>query len=92
MGAEDDSSADDPAKDTGTEKIMNWMISKPEAAAAAVECRLQSCICGWANVTSTKGLKIHQGKKGCQKNGATGILDQKLLSEKKVESVISVQQ
>ena len=40
---------------------MNWMISKPEAAA---ECRLHSCICGWAKVTSTKGL---QGKKECLK-------------------------
>src|SRR4029434_4796500 len=34
--------------------------------------KLQSCICGWEKVTSTRGLKIHQGKKGCLKKGQQG--------------------
>ncbi|KAK0136753.1 Retrovirus-related Pol polyprotein from type-2 retrotransposable element R2DM [Merluccius polli] len=33
---------------------------------------LQSCICGWTKVTSTAGLKIHQGKKKCLKKVEQG--------------------
>lgn len=68
-GAEDDSSADNPATDTGTEQTTSWMISIPEPATAAAEHKLQNYIWGWAKVTSTTGLKIHQDSKGCLKKG-----------------------
>ena len=68
-GAEDDSSADNPVIDIGTEQTTSLMISIPETATATAGHKLQSCICGWEKVTSTRGLKIHQGKKGCLKKG-----------------------
>ena len=48
------------------------MISLPEAPTATAGRKLQNCICGWTKVTSTLGLKIHQGKKGCLKKGQQG--------------------
>ena len=46
---------------------MNMMISIPEASTAAAVYNLQSCICGWAKVTSITSLKLHQGRKRCLK-------------------------
>ena len=71
-GAEDDSSADNPVIDIGTEQTTSLMISIPETATATAGHKLQSCTCGWEKVTSTRGLKIHQGKKGCLKKGQQG--------------------
>lgn len=33
---------------------------------------LQECPCGWETITSTKGLEMYQGKKGCLKEGKKG--------------------
>ena len=71
-GAEDGSSADNPVTNTGTETTTRLMISIPEAPTATAGQTLQNCVCGWTKVTSTHGLKIHQGKKGCLKKGQQG--------------------
>lgn len=71
-GAEDGSSADNPVMNTGMEQITRLMISIPEAPTVTAGHNLQNCICGWTKVTSTQGLKIHQGKKGCLKKGQQG--------------------
>ncbi|XP_035848687.1 uncharacterized protein LOC118493289 [Sander lucioperca] len=54
------------------EQTTRLMISLPEAPTATAGRKLQNCICGWTKVTSTLGLKIHQGKKGCLKKGQQG--------------------
>ena len=69
---EDGSLADNPVKGIGTEQITSMMISTPEASIAAVWHKLQSCMFGWAKVTSTSGLKIHQGRKRCLKKEQQG--------------------
>ncbi len=69
-GAEDGSSTDNPVTNIGTEQTTRLMIGTPEAPTAGH--KLQNCVCGWTKVTSTHGLKIHQGKKGCLKKGQQG--------------------
>ena len=71
-GAEDGSSADNPVTNTGTEQTTRLMINILEAPTATARRKLQNCVCGWTKLTSTYGLKIHQGKKGCVKKGQQG--------------------
>ena len=69
---EDGSLAENMVNDKGTEQTTSMMISIPEASTAAAWHKLQSCICGWAKVTSTTGLKIYQDRKRCLKEGQEG--------------------
>ena len=57
---------DNLASDPGTEKTTR------KTCTSSSEKTLQVCPCGWRNVTSTKGLKIHQGRKKCSKEGQQG--------------------
>lgn len=66
---EDDSLVDNPATDIGMEQTMNWMVSILATSRPAARHKLQSCICRWAKITSTIGLRIHQGRKGSLKKG-----------------------
>lgn len=43
-----------------------------ETPALAAGHTLQSWKCGWTKITSTKGLKIHQGKRRCLRKGEQG--------------------
>ena len=63
-GAQDGSTIDNMATDLGTNATMS-KNTEHEAIMSAAGHSLQVCICGWAKVTSTKGLKIHQGKRQC---------------------------
>ena len=71
-GAEDGSSTDNTVTNTATEQTTRLMISTPEALTATAGRAPQNCVCGWTKVTSTLGLKIHQGKKGCLRKGQQG--------------------
>lgn len=92
-GAEDGSSADNTASNIGTEQTTRLMISIPEAPTATAGPTLQNCVCGWSKVTSTLGLKIHQGKKGCLKKGQQGSrIDSYFLRSKPSQSTEVQQQ
>lgn len=50
----------DPGTDTTTSKN-----SVHETTTAVAGHSLQVCTCGWAKITSFRGLRTHQGKRGC---------------------------
>lgn len=87
-GAEDDSMADNTVTNPGTNSTTSMMISTiPENPTPAPGKTLQSCICGWAKVTSSAGLKIHQGKKKCLKEVEQGPrIDQYFLRSRSSQS------
>ncbi|KAL7877268.1 hypothetical protein SRHO_G00039130 [Serrasalmus rhombeus] len=71
--AKDDSLMDLTATDNGMERTMRNVISSTVDKRVPVpELTLQSCICGWKKVTTSKGLKIHQGWKKCLKEPSEG--------------------
>lgn len=59
-------------KNTGTEQTMRTKTDMPETATQTAGHTLQCCLHGWTKVTKTKGLKKHQGRRGCLKKGGTG--------------------
>lgn len=63
-GAQDGSTIDNTATDSGTDTTMSKNTAHETTTAAAGH-SLQVCTCGWEKITSARGLKIHQGKRGC---------------------------
>lgn len=57
VGAQDGSHGNRPRN--GNDNESRNISAKGETTGQ----KLQRCICGWTNVTSEKGLKIHQGRK-----------------------------
>ena len=57
-GAQDGSQSDPPV--TTASQRNTRLINETN-----VEKRNRACTCGWEKVTTLRGLKIHQGKKGC---------------------------
>lgn len=43
-----------------------------ESTTTAAGQALQVCLCGWSKITSARGLKIHQGKRGCLRQQKQG--------------------
>lgn len=63
-GAQDGSTIDNTATDPGTDTTTSKNTTHETTTAAAGH-SLQVCPCGWEKITSARGLKIHQGKRGC---------------------------
>ena len=62
-GAKDDSQHD-PSISTALTRISRQTSESGKT--------LLACSCGWQKVTTLRGLKIHQGKKGCLNDGLKG--------------------
>ncbi len=63
-GAQDGSMTDSMATDPGTDMTTSKNTAHETTTAAAGH-SLQVCTCGWAKTTSFRGLRTHQGKRGC---------------------------
>ena len=86
-GAEDDSSVDNTVTDPGTEQTTRKMISTSLDSRAGAKIKLQTCSCGWTKVTTSAGLKIHQGRKKCLKEvGRVTRIDHYFLRSKSSQS------
>lgn len=70
-GAQDGSMTDNTATDLGMERTTS-MNKSHEATTAAAGHTLQVCTCGWTKITSFRGLRTHQGKKGCLREKRPG--------------------
>ncbi|KAL6475304.1 hypothetical protein MHYP_G00163440 [Metynnis hypsauchen] len=63
-----------------------------EATTAAAGHSLQVCTCGWVKITSFRGLRTHQGKKGCLREQRRGPrIDQYFLRSKQSNQSIEAQ-
>ncbi len=62
-GAQDGSMTDSMVTDPGTDMTTSKNTAHETTAAAGHS--LQVCTCGWAKITSFRGLRTHQGKRGC---------------------------
>lgn len=79
--------ADNMVTDPGTNSTRMMTSTIPENTTPAPGKTLQRCICGWEKVTSTAGLKIHQGKKKCLKEVEQGSrIDHYFLRNKSSQS------
>lgn len=82
-GAEDDSSTDYTVTDPGKNRTTTKRIISTALTSSAARQELQTCSCGWSKVTSTRGLKIHQGRMKCLKEARSGPrIDHYLLRER----------
>ncbi len=63
-GAQDGSMTDSMVTDPGTDMTTSKNTAHETTTAAAGH-SLQVCTCGWAKITSFRGLRTHQGKRGC---------------------------
>ncbi len=82
-----DSTVTDPGTDTTISKN-----TAHETTTAAAEHSLQVCTCGWEKITSARGFKIHQGKRGClRKQGQGTRIDQYFLRSNQSNQSIEAQ-
>ena len=71
-GAEDDSPLTDTVFDYGTDMTTSTVNISVEATVEVDGKKRQVCPCGWERVTTLRGLRIHQGRKGCLVEGTQG--------------------
>lgn len=78
VGAEEDPSAVKmvmirPETTTSNDSTVQENTRATSASlATAADHKLQICTCGWRKVTSFRGLRSHQGKKGCLRGERQG--------------------
>ncbi|KAJ8010151.1 hypothetical protein DPEC_G00072000 [Dallia pectoralis] len=91
-GAQDGSINDNKVIDPGTDMTMSKNTAL-ETTTTAAEHSLQVCTCGWAKITSFRGLRAHQGKKGCLREQGQGPrIDQYFLRSNQSNQSIEAQQ
>ncbi|ROL42750.1 hypothetical protein DPX16_8667 [Anabarilius grahami] len=90
-GAQDGSMTDNMVTDPG----MDMTTSKNKAhetTTAAAGHSLQVCTCGWVKITSFRGLRTHQGRRGCLREQRQGPrIDQYFLRSKQSSQSIEAQ-
>ncbi len=83
VGAQEDSQTDPPVMTLGMDMTSKEGSSKTLEKLAAGHV-LQTCVCGWAKVTSTHGIKVHQGRKKCLTTTNPGPRIDRILSRRRL--------
>lgn len=90
-GAQDGSMTDSMVTDSGTDMTTSKNTAHETTTAAAGH-SLQVCTCGWAKITSFRGLRTHQGKRGCLREQRQGPrIDQYFLRSNQSNQSIEAQ-
>lgn len=91
-GAQDGSMTDSMVTDPGTDMTTSKSTAH-ETTTVAIGHSLQMCTCGWKKITSYRGLRTHQGKRGCLREQRQGPrIDQYFLQSNQSNQSIEAQQ